>query len=115
MSKIEELPAEGVPGEMPEIPTRRAKMLMVNPADFMYLFTKGLRFRKNTQIISGVPDDAKLLTIAAEPARGAVMLVVESESYPEILISEMPPVELVEIQTGEKGATKKKVVRKKRK
>lgn len=118
MAKIEELPKEGVPGEMSEmeIPTRRAKMLMVNPADFMYLFTKGLRFRKNTQIISGLPEDAKLLTLAAEPARGAIMLVVESDSYAEIPINELPPVELIEIQQGEKGATKKKAApRKKRK
>lgn len=100
-----ELP-EGI--EEKDIPTRRAKMLMVNPADFMFLFTKGLEFRKHTKIISGVPDDAELLTVAAEPARGAIMLVVQSESYDEIPINELPPVELVEIQTGKPGATKKK-------
>lgn len=90
------------------IPTRRAKMLMVNPADFMVLFTKGLVFAKRTEILTGVPKDATLLTIAAEPARGGVMLVVESEEYDEIPINELPPVQLVEINTGVRGATKKK-------
>lgn len=99
-----------------EIPTRRAKMLMVNPADFMYLFTKGLTFAKHTKIIAGIPDDAVLLAVAAEPIRHAIMLVVQSESYEPIPINEMPPVELVEIQTGKVGATKKKAApRKKRK
>jgi len=98
-----------------KIPTRRAKMLMVNPVDFMFLFTKGLKWRKNTSLVSGIPEDAELLTIAAEPVRGGIMLVVKSASYPEIPISQMPPIELVEIQTGVTGATKKKVVRKKRK
>lgn len=91
-----------------EIPTRRAKMLMVNPADFMVLFTKGVTFAKRTKLISGIPDDAVLLTIAAEPVRGGVMLVVESDSYEEIPINQLPPVELVEIDTGVLNATKKK-------
>jgi hypothetical protein len=91
-----------------DIPTRKAKMLMVNPADFMALFTKGLEFRKHTKIISGIPDDAILLTVAAEPIRHAIMLVVQSESYEPIPINQMPPVELIEIQTGVPGATKKK-------
>lgn len=92
----------------PKIPTRRAKMLMVNPSDFMFLFTKGLEFRKNTKLIEGIPEDAQLIAVAAEPVRHAVMLVVKSDSYPPIPISEMPPVELVKIQTGVIGATKKK-------
>lgn len=95
-----------------KVPTRRAKMLMVNPTDFMYLFTKGLKFRKNTSLISGIPEDAELLTIAAEPVRHAIMLVVKSMEYDEIPINEMPPVELVEIQTGVDKATKKKTKRK---
>lgn len=91
-----------------KIPTRRAKMLMVNPADFMYLFTKGLEFRKHTKLIAGIPDDAELIAVAAEPVRHAIMLVVKSSTYEPIPIDQMPPIELVEIQTGRIGATKKK-------
>lgn len=91
-----------------KIPTRRAKMLMVNPGDFMFLFTKGLKWRKNTQLIAGIPDDAELIAVAAEPVRHAIMLVVKSSTYEPIPIDQMPPIELVEIQTGRVGATKKK-------
>lgn len=103
------------PTQKPEIPTRRAKMLMVNPADFMFLFTKGLEFKKKTRIIKGIPDDAELLTIAAEPVRGGVMMVVQSETYDEIPINEMPPVEVVSIDVGDKSATKKKKAPRKKK
>lgn len=91
-----------------EIPKERRKMLMVNPADFMALFTKGVVFNKKTELIAGLPADAELLTIAAEPVRGGVMLVVRSDSYDEIPINEMPPVELVSISIGVQNATKKK-------
>lgn len=94
-----------------KIPTRRAKMLMVNPADFMFLFTKGLKVRKGFKLAEGIPDDATLLTIAAEPVRGGIMMVVQSEEYDEIPINQMPPVELISIQTGhlrEGHYTKKK-------
>ena len=110
-------PKKVVPKEVPplpenmEIPTRRARMLMVNPADFMFLFTKGLRVRKQFELIEGVPEDAKLLTIAAEPVRGGIMMVVESEEYEEIPINVMPPIQMVRINTGKfhtKGATKSK-------
>lgn len=98
-----------------EIPTRRARMLMVNPADFMFLFTQGLEFRKHTKLVQGIPADARLLAVAAEPVRHAIMLVVESDEYDEVPINVMPPVQLIEIQTGKPDATKKKkVARKKR-
>lgn len=98
-----------------EVPTRRAKMLMVNPTDFMFLFTKGLEFRKHTKLLEGIPEDAVLLAVAAEPVRHGIMLVVQSESYPEIPINQMPPVELVSIKTGITGATKKNKVSRKKK
>lgn len=91
-----------------ETPTRRVKMLMVNPADFMYLFTKGLKVRKGFQLIDGIPDDAVLIQVAADPVRYGIMLVVESESYEPVPVSVMPPVELVGIQLG-KGNTKEMV------
>ena len=91
-----------------KIPTRRAKMLRVEPADFMFLFTKGLLWRKNTRLVAGVPDDAEILTIAADPLRHAIFIVVKSSTYEPIPIEQIPPIELVEIQTGRVGATKKK-------
>lgn len=91
-----------------EIPTRRAKMLMINPADFMVLFTKGIVFKKHTRVIEGIPEDAKLIGLAAEPVRNGVILVVESDTYDEIPINVMPPIEVVSINMGLKGATKKK-------
>lgn len=90
------------------IPTRRVRMLMVNPADFMYLFTEGLVFRKRAELIKGVPDDAVLIAIAADSMRNGIMLVVQSKTFDEIPINELPPVIPVSIQTGVVGATKKK-------
>lgn len=91
-----------------DIPTRRVRMLMVNPADFMFLFTKGLAFRKRTKIIEGVPEDASLIAVAADSARNGIMLVVESTEYDEIPINVLPPVQVVNIDTRIIGATKKK-------
>lgn len=98
-----------------KIPTRRVKMLMVNPADFMYLFTKGLVFRKQTKIVKGVPEDAVLVAIAADSMRNGIMLVVESQTYDEVPINVLPPVEPVSIDLGVPGATKKKKAPRKKK
>lgn len=98
-----------------EIPKRRAKMLMVNPSDFMFLFTKGLKWRKHTTLVEGVPADAQLIAVAAEPVRGAIMLVVQSEEYDEIPIDKMPPIQMVSIQTGKVSNPKLTKKQKKRK
>jgi len=101
-----------------EIPTRRVKMLMVKPGEFMFLFKKGLRFQKNFKVISGVPDDAKLITVVPDSIRNGIMLVVESSEYEPIPINVLPEVEPVNIDLdGIKNATKKKNVpeRKKKK
>lgn len=98
-----------------EIPTRRVRMLMVNPTDFMYLFTKGLEFRKRTKISEGVPEDAKLIAVAADSVRNGIMLVVESDSYEPIPINVLPPVQPISIQTGDPDATKKKKSERKKK
>jgi hypothetical protein len=91
-----------------KIPTRRVKMLMVNPADFLFLFTKGLEFRKHTKLLEGVPADAQLIAIAADSVRNGIMLVVQSASYAEVPINVLPPVEPISIDVGVKNATKKK-------
>jgi hypothetical protein len=92
-----------------EVPKRRVKMLMVKPAEFMFLFTKGLRFQKNFKIISGIPEDTKLIAIAADSIRNGIMLVVSSSEYDEIPINVLPPVEMVNIDLdGIKKFTAKK-------
>lgn len=86
--------------EEPEVKTRRVRFMMVNPADFMTLFTKGLKVKTGFKIIGGLPKDARLLTIAYDGVRGGVMMVVESDTYDEIPITQMPPIESVEIAVG---------------
>lgn len=101
-----------------KIPKRRVKMLMVKPGEFMFLFTKGLRFQKNFKVIAGVPEDAKVITVAPDSIRNGIMIVVQSQEYDEVPINVLPPVEPVDIDLdGIKNATKKKNVpdRKKKK
>lgn len=99
-----------------EVPKRRVKMLMVKPGEFMFLFTKGLRFQKNFKVIAGVPEDAKLITIAPDSIRNGIMLVVESSEYEEIPINVLPPVEPVNIDLNAvKQPTKKVKVPKRKK
>ena len=98
-----------------KVPTRRVKMLMVNPADFMFLFTKGLKFRKNYKIIKGVPEDAQIIAAVADSARNGIMLVVKSAEYDEVPINVLPPVEPVEIDLNAVDKPTKKVVKRKKK
>lgn len=86
-----------------EIPEgRRVKLLMVNPPDFMSLFKKGLQVRGGWKLIEGIPKDAKLLTIAYEPARNGVMIVVESAEYELVARDQVPPVQRVEIAINDR-------------
>lgn len=98
-----------------KIPTRRVRVLMVNPTDFMFLFTKGLVFRKTTKLIEGVPEDAQLIAVAADSVRNGVMLVVQSKEYDEVPMDVLPPVQMCSIDVGVKGATKKKKAPRKKK
>lgn len=90
-----------------EVPKKRRRMLMINPPDFMMLFKEGLEFRKHTKLITGLPEDAVLLAIAAEPVRNGIILVCESKEFDLVPINELPPTQLVEIELGVPGATKK--------
>lgn len=90
------------------IPTRRVRMYMVKPADFMFLFTKGLKWRKNTTIVKGCPEDAIVIAVAPDSIRNGIMLVVQSKEFDEIPINVLPPVEPIEIDVGVANATKKK-------
>lgn len=86
--------------EQPKQPitTRQVKMLMINPQDFIVLFTKGLKVRGGYKVVKGVPKDAKILSVAYEPARGGIMLIVESSEYTAIPSTTMPPIEQVSIE-----------------
>lgn len=97
-----------------KIPTRRAKMLMINPADFVFLFTKGLKFRKNYQVIKGVPEDAKIITAVADSARNGIMLVVQSDEYDEVPMTVLPPVEMVSIDMDALSKPAKKIPKRKK-
>jgi hypothetical protein len=79
---------------------------MVNPQDFLLLFTKGLVLAKRMKVITGIPDDAELQSMTVDHVRGGIILVVKSEDYEEIPLTAMPPVQLVEIEIGVKDATK---------
>lgn len=97
-----------------EVPTRKVKMFMVNPADFMFLFTKGMTFRKHTKLVQGLPEDAQLVAVVADTMRNGIMMVIQSESYKPIKATEFPPTEYIQIQTGVVGATKKKATKRKK-
>lgn len=100
--------------EQPQIKTRRVRFMMVNPADFMTLFTKGLKVKTGFKIIEGLPKDARLLTMAYDGVRGGVMMVVESDTYDEIPITQMPPIESVRIAVGWNRSNRPGIRRKKK-
>jgi hypothetical protein len=87
---------------------RRVRFLVVNPADFLMLFTKGIVFAKRTQLLDGVPEDAMIVGMNVDHVRGGIILVVQSAEYDEVPMTVMPPVQHVSIQWGVEGATKKK-------
>lgn len=88
--------------------TRKVRFMIVNPQDFLMLFTKGMVFNKRAKLIDGVPDDALLVGLTVDHVRGGVVLVLQSETYEEIPMTEMPPIQEVGIMLGVKNATKKK-------
>jgi len=73
---------------------------MINPADFMVLFTKGLKVRGGWKIVKGAPADAQIISIAYEAARGGIMLVIESAEYDEVPQNIVPPIQMVKIEIG---------------
>ena len=90
------------------IAMHRVRYLMVNPADFLQLFSEGLVLAKRMAVFTGVPADARVKNMTVDHVRGGIILVVESSEYEELPMTDMPPVQLIEIQQGVKDATKKK-------
>lgn len=91
-----------------KIPTRRVRMMMVDPTAFMSFFKKGMVLDKRVKIIEGAPADAKLVAVVRDDMRNGMMMVLESPSYDEVPINVLPPIEPVQIEIGVPGATKKK-------
>lgn len=89
-----------------EVPRYRRRFLMVNPQDFLLLFKKGLVLDKRMTVLTGVPQDAMMVSMTVDHVRGGIMLLVQSDEYDEIPATDMPPVQLVEISLGVKNATK---------
>lgn len=96
------------------VATRRARFLMINPQDFLMLFTKGLVLAKRISVFTGVPADAQVVSFTTDHVRGGVMLLVTSEEYEEIPMTDIPPVQIVEIEQGVKDATKKAKTKRKK-
>jgi hypothetical protein len=115
MSNKEEKPAiaEQVPDE--QVATRRTRVMMIHPVEWMSLFTTGLKFAKHTQLIEGVPADAVLIGAAYDIRRDAILLVLESDEYEPVPITKQPPTQLVRIKIGIENATKKKKAARKKK
>ncbi len=98
-----------------EVATRRTKVMMINPVEWMALFTTGVRFAKQVQLIEGVPADAKLIGCAYDIRRDAILLVLESDEYEPVPITKQPPTQLVRLKFGDPAATKKKKAPKRKK
>lgn len=99
--------------EKPEIETRRTKVMMIEAHGFMSLFTKGLEFRKRTKLIDGAPEDAQIVGITYDTRRDGVLMVIESKEYDPVPINELPPIQMIQVQTEFGGTKKKKQPRKK--
>lgn len=110
MSENEEPKLQKKPQEMvdEDTPKRRVRFMVINPSDFLMLFTKGMIFSKRTELIEGAPADAMIVGMNMDHIRGGIILVVQSDEYEEIPMTVMPPVQHVKIQWGVQGATKKK-------
>lgn len=83
-----------------KVETRRVKVLIVTSAQFMSLFTKGMKFHKNATVFEGVPEDAEVVGIGSNPVIPGVLLVVKSQEYEPIPVTVNPPYQQVSINLG---------------
>lgn len=91
-----------------QVPMRRQKWLMINPVEFVRFFTKGMKLAKRLEIIEGVPEDAELKGIVYDVRLDAIILVVQSQEYEPIPVTDLPPRQMVTLKIGVPDATKKK-------
>ena len=101
--------------ENAEIEKRRVKIMVINPLAFMGLFSQGIRFKKQTQLVSGIPDDAQLIGITYDTRRDLILMVIQSESFDETPVNEVPPFIQINIQTDFRNTKKKVAPKRKRK
>lgn len=99
--------------EQPKVETRRVKVLIITSAQFMSLFTKGMKFHKNASVFEGVPEDAEVVGIGSNPVTPGVLLVIKSQEYDPIPITENPPYQVISIDLG-KNISQAKHKKKKR-
>jgi len=92
----------------PKAETRRVKVLIVSSASFMSLFTKGMKFHKNATVFEGVPEDAEVVGIGSNPVMPGVLLVVKSQEFEEIPVTENPPYIQIGINLGNNISQAKK-------
>lgn len=96
------VPVAPIIPQAPPMGPRRVKIMMVNPADFMVLFKKGLKVRGGWKVIKGLPGDARLLTVAYDAQRGGILMVVESDEFELIPATQTPPVQQVDIEIADR-------------
>lgn len=99
---------EEIEAEMQKIETRPVRIFRLDPGQFASLFTKGMRFYKNATVFEGLPEDAEIIGMQADPMRGGVMLVIKSSEYEQTPVTELPPVQPISIDLGKNISTKKK-------
>lgn len=108
MSNPKEEPVQKVEDlEEAEVPTHRVRFLIIDPNQFLSIFTKGLVLAKRVRVLKGVPEDAEVVRMTVDHVRGGIILVVRSDEYEEIPINKMPEVQYIEMDLGNKNATKK--------
>lgn len=115
MSSKEEKPALAEEVPEAEVATRRTRVAMLSPVEFMSLFTTGMVFEKRTAVIEGIPADAQLIGAAYDIRRDAILLVIESDEYEPVPITKQPPTQLIRLKVGVENATKKKKAPRKKK
>lgn len=94
--------------EAPKVEARRVKVFMMKPEDFMSLFVKGFKFHKNATVFEGLPEDAECVGIGSNGVIPGVLLVVQSQEFDPIPVTENPPVVTISINLGNNISQAKK-------
>lgn len=87
-------------GQNQKIKTRNLALLFVEPAGFAAMFKEGLKFRANTKIVKGLPEDAVIEHIFLDNQRAGIMIIVRSKEFAPVQMGVMPPILHVEIEVS---------------
>ena len=96
------------PKKEEKVETRRVKVMIITSSQFMSLFVKGMKFHKNATVFEGVPEDAEVIGIGSNPVIPGVLLVVKSQEFDEIPVTENPPYIQIGINLGNNISQAKK-------